>query len=127
MSNLGFDKGQRVRHLLSVVASIVGMLAIGGPVGWYMARPVLVSSVATAMAGDIEETIDKKLAPIAGGFTAIVQQNINRLRRDISRLEFIQMNEPANWTIQMADDLTDMRIELDGQEAALNAMRRTDD
>ena len=103
------------------------MLAIGGPVGWYMARPVLVSSVATAMAGDIEETIDKKLAPIAGGFTAIVQQNINRLRRDISRLEFIQMNEPANWTIQMADDLTDMRIELDGQEAALNAMRRTDD
>jgi hypothetical protein len=118
-----FTKEERSRHLISSAASVVAVLAVLAPAVWFLAKPVLVSSISTAMADGMEEKIDKKLAPMNNGFKAIIQQNINRLRRDISRLEYIRQAEPQKWTPQMSDDLTNMQIDLDGQLMALDAIR----
>jgi len=117
-----FDKESRMRHLLSTSTSIVAMLVLIAPIGWFLVRPALVLSISTAMASDIEETIDEKLTPITGAFTAILQSNVDRLRREISSMEFRRTNEPDEWTQTDAADLTNRRIDLDGQIEALEAM-----
>ena len=118
-----FTKAERHRHYLSVTASIIGMLIVIAPVTWVLVRPVLVSSVSTAMAEDISNTIDEKLAPLTGGFVAIITQNINRLRREITTLEYKRMNDTENWSSLDAQNLTNNLIDLDGQVSALAALQ----
>lgn len=129
----GFTKAERHRHYLSVVASILGMAVVVAPVSWYLVRPILVSSVSTAMAEDLKEDLDQrdaalsaqmdtKIGPLVMGFEAIIVQNINSIRRSITSMEFRQQSDPSSWTAQDAQNLTQHRINLEGQQQALAAL-----
>lgn len=114
---------------LSALASVVAMCAVLGPVGWYLIKPVLVTSVSTSMAEDLDDTIgeklDAKLMPLNAGFKAVLQQNIASLRRQIADMEYREANDPE-WTAQDAGSLAQLEIDLDGQIAAYRAILRAE-
>lgn len=116
------SKDERRSIGISAVASIIGMCAILAPVGWYLVRPTLVSAVSTAMADELDQKISQQVAPLNQGFKAIIQSNINNIRRQIARLEFARDDPQTEWTVQMADDLAQLTIDLDAQQAALSAI-----
>lgn len=118
-----FSKEERTRHIVSTSASLVALAVVVLPIAWYIVQPLLVSSVSAAMASDIESTMDRKIAPITGGLKAIIQTNINRLRRTISTHEYRRDSSPTTWTQADASELTNLEIDLDGQVIALRAMQ----
>lgn len=111
------SKDERKSIGISAVSSIVGVCAVVLPVGWYLVRPALADSLAAQMTGKIESTVQQKLIPLNTGFKAILQQNIDRLRRDIDALENKARSGPL--TNDEVRELSDKRIELDGQRQAL--------
>lgn len=115
------SKEERKSIGISAIASIVGMCAIVLPVGWYLVKPAVAKEVAEELTNVVEQTVQKKLAPMNAGFKALLQQNIDRLRREIAALE--NKARVAPLTDQEARDLIDKRIELDGQLAAITSIR----
>ena len=112
----------------SVVAAI-GI--IGTPIWQYGAKPVLVGSVKTAVAAELDEkvkaTVNAEVAPLkrkvnAGnaGLKAIIQGNVRALEEDISHLEFIRDQPPADdWTDELRRELLNKQRALATQQAAL--------
>jgi hypothetical protein len=109
---------------ISAIASIIGMCAIVLPVGWYLVKPAVADSVAAQLTDVVEQTVQKKLQPLNVGFKAILQQNIDRLRREIGALENKQRSGAL--TDQEARDLIDKKIDLDGQVSALQGITRAE-
>jgi hypothetical protein len=118
------SKEERKSIGISAMASIVGMSAIVLPVGWYLVKPAVAKDVAAELSATVETTVQKKLAPLNVGFKAILQQNIDRLRREISVLENKQ--RAGALTDQEVRDLIDKRIDLDGQIDALAGIREAE-
>lgn len=118
------DQGAKTRHrksvLLSTVASTLGICGVIAPVAWIVLSPWLVGVLSTAMADEIKDQVKQQIAPLNAGFKAILQQNIDRLRREIEALEF--KSRSGTMTADEARDLADKRIELDGQRGALAAI-----
>lgn len=119
-----FSPDERKRHFISMAASTVAMLGVILPAGWFLVKPVLMASVSTAMATDIQEAVQTEIQPIKTGVEAIIQSNINRIRRQISTLEHRRDTDPERWTSEDAGHLTDLKIDLDGQKRALAAVQR---
>jgi phage terminase Nu1 subunit (DNA packaging protein) len=109
---------------ISVIASLVAMAAVLLPSAWFLVKPALAQSVAEELTGVVEQTVQKKLAPMNAGFKALLQQNIDRLRREIAILENKAHAGPL--PEQDARDLIDKRIELDGQIAAITSIRQAE-
>lgn len=118
------SKDERKSIGISAVAAIIGMCAVVLPVGWYLVRPALAQSLSAELTAQMEQTVQKKLAPMNAGFKALLQQNIDRLRREIAALE--NKGRLAPLTDQEARDLIDKRIELDGQIAAITSIRNAE-
>jgi hypothetical protein len=116
------SKDERRSIGISAVASIVGMCGILAPVGWYVVKPTLVASVSSAMADELDSKIAQQVAPLNQGFKAIIQSNINNIRRAIARMEFARDDPETPWTAQQADDLAQLTIDLAAQQAALDAI-----
>lgn len=117
------DKGARSRHNQTIAVSIVvttaiitGLTSLTVLVG----KKGIVSVMSDAMAGEITKQVQTQVAPLAAGFKVILQQNIDRLRREIGALEFKERT--GTLTADEARLLDDRRIELDGQKAALDAI-----
>ena len=119
-----FTKAEGIRHLITMAASLLGMLVIIAPIAWTLVRPVLVASISEAMADDVAKSIDEEVEPLTNGFKAIVQQNINQLRREIARMEDRKRKDPEHWTTTDTDDLVNLRIALEGQQKALRALEK---
>jgi len=115
------SKDERKSIGVSALASIIGMCGILAPVGWYVIKPTLVAAVSTAMAEDIQSSIEHKLEPLNAGFKAIILQNINSKRRLIAAMEF-RRDTGDMWTAADATQLAQLQIELDGQIAAYQAI-----
>lgn len=109
---------------VSTIASLVAVSAIVLPGAWYLVKPALAKEVAGELTLVVEQTVQKKLAPLNVGFKAILQQNIDRLRREISVLENKQ--RAGALTDQEVRDLVDKRIDLDGQIEALSGIREAE-
>lgn len=118
------SKEERKSIGISAIASIIGMCAIVLPIGWYLVKPAIAKEMAEELTDVVEQTVQKKLGPLNVGFKAILQQNIDRLRREISVLENKQ--RAGALTDQEARDLIDKRIDLDGQIAALSGIREAE-
>ena len=122
------DQGAKTRHRKSVLLStVVSTIAICGgiaPVAWVVLSPWFVGVLSTAMADEIKDQVKAQIAPLNAGFKAIIQQNIDRLRREIEALEF--RSRTNIMTPEEARELADKRIELDGQRAALNAIEASE-
>jgi len=104
------------------ISSLVSMGALGSML-WFVMQPLMISQISVAMAGEIEDTIDTKTRPIIGAFEAILQSDINRLKRTISRLEYKEEHKPDDWTEADADRLSDSRIELEAFQEALREIK----
>lgn len=89
---------------------------------------LLTDVVQAEVSGQVTQTVDTKLnekvRPLNEGFKALLQQQINRLKREIAELERKQRAEGL--TAQETRDLTDKRIDLNGQEAALRAIKEAE-
>jgi len=116
--------GERKQIGISVIASLVAMAAVLLPALWFLVKPALAESVAAELTDVVVQTVQKQLAPVNAGFKAVLQQNIDRLRREIAALENKARANPL--TDQEARDLIDKRIELDGQQTALNDIRKAE-
>lgn len=124
VTQVPFTPEERRRHYISTAASVLTMLTIISPVSWFLVKPVLVSSISSAMAGNVQESIQAEVGPIKGGVEAIINSNIGRLKRQIARLEYRKQASPESWTETDADDLVELQIDLEGQMRALQAIRR---
>lgn len=96
------------------------------PILWFVAQPILVNAVSSAMAEDIKQTVQQEIMPINAAFVALLQTNIANTRRKIARLEFKRDQPPAgDWTTQDAEDMVNLQLELASSESALAALTTT--
>ena len=79
---------------------------------WLFAKPALVESISAAVADDFDDQIEEHAEPIQGAFRVILLSDINRLKRNIAKLEFKEDHKPDLWTAGDADRLADYLIEL---------------
>lgn len=115
-------KEQGVSISLSTITSVVALI----PILWFVGQPILVSAVSEAMAEDIQQQVQQGVAPLNMAFVAIIQSNIADLRRQIAAMEFRRDNPPPDdWTAEDAQELVNLRIDLDTQEDALEALMNT--
>ncbi len=105
------------------VSSLISIFTLAG-MGWFILQPVMLSQLSTAMAGEIQDAIELQTKPIIGAFEAIIQSDVNRLKRVIARLEFKEEHKPIEWTEADSDRLSDSKIELETFQKALRELEK---
>ena len=110
-------KEQGISISIATVATWIPLI----PLLWFVGKPIIVSSVSEAMAEDVEQTVQAQVAPVKGGLGALIQININKIKKEIAGLKFRQ-SQPG-WTAKDADDLAELEIELDGLKQAYEALQ----
>ena len=108
-----------------VNVSISSLVSIGtlGAMMWFILQPVMVSQISTAMADQIEDKIEEKTKPITGAFKVLLLADINRLKRNIAKLEYKEEHEPDEWDEADATRLADYKIELDAFKEAYGDLK----
>ena len=94
------------------------------PLLWFVGKPIIVSSVSEAMADDIERTVKEQIAPMNGAFVALIQRDINKVKKEIAGLKFRQ-RQAVNWTVDDAVYLADLEIELEALKLAFDSLTAT--
>ena len=105
------------RMTLSGFMSAVAVLGVL----WVFAEPVIVKSVSIAMADDITSAVQHQVEPINNAFVALLQRDINKVRKDIAALKFRQ-RRAEDWTSDDALYLADLEIELESLRLAMDAL-----
>ncbi len=108
-------------HGLNISASVIVSWITIGAFAWIFAKPMLISSVSTALAEDIKQTVSAQVAPINGAFVALLQRDINATKKEIAALKFRQ-RKVINWTEDEAEYLAEKEIELDALLEAKKAL-----
>jgi ribosomal protein L29 len=99
------------RSISSIISTIASTLAVGATV-WVLMKPALVQSISVAVADDFQTEIKKQTAPVQSAFKIIILSDINKIKKEIARLEFIEDHRPQEWSESMADDLESLKQEL---------------
>ena len=119
--------GELARTFLSIMGV---MTLIGAPLWKFMLAPMLVTSVSTAMATELDdkinETVSAKIAPVTTGLKAIIQGNINSLRERIDILVYKRDFQRDTWSDMDRDELFRLSNELALQQSALDEIRRAE-
>jgi hypothetical protein len=92
------------------------------PIFWFIVQPVLVDALAEEMQESIKQTVSAEVAPINNAFVALLQRDINATRKDIAALKFRQRQD-EDWTVDDAEYLADLEIQLDTLEEAKAALQ----
>ena len=95
------------------------------PIFWFIAQPILVNALAEEMQESIKQTVAAEVAPINNAFVALLQRDINATRKDIAALKFRQRQD-EDWTVDDAEYLADLEIQLDALEEAKDALQVND-
>ncbi len=95
------------------------------PILWFVGKPILVTSVSEALAGEIQDTVKKEVAPISTAFQILLQLDINGLRKAIAALEFSEGQGGEEWTADDAEVLIETELEMEALEGALEALQET--
>lgn len=104
----------------AILASVVTLIPVLG-VFWLVLEPFLKNSISVALANDIQNTVQREIAPIRGGFDILLSEKILALQKDIALLERKGItNLSADETIL----LIDLRNQLDYNQRALAALRK---
>jgi hypothetical protein len=103
-------------HGINVSLSTV--LSIGAlvPRFWFVAKPILVAQISTAMASEFEEAIEAKQQPVQDAFKVLLRTEITKLRKEIAKLRTHEGDE--DWTENDAEYLAELRIELEALQEA---------
>ena len=104
---------------ISTVATLIPVLAIS----WLFVKPALVQSIGEAVADDFDDKISEKTAPIQSAFRVLLLSDINRLKRNIARLEFKKDDHDETYTSADAVRLADYKIELDAYDEAYDDLK----
>lgn len=88
------------------------------PILWFVGQPILVS----ALADDIKQAVQEQAAPMNNAFAALLQRDVNKVRKEIAALKFRQ-RRADNWTSQDAIYLADLEIELEALREARDALK----
>lgn len=91
------------------------------PIFWFIIQPVLVDALAEEMQQTIEQTVAKQVDPINDAFVALLQRDINATKKDIAALKFRQRQD-EDWTVDDAEYLADLDIQLAALEEAKKAL-----
>jgi len=111
-------------HGFNISASVlVSWIGLAGFI-WLFAEPLFVSTMRTALADDIKQTVDESVAPINGAFIALLVRDINATKREIAALEFRE-RAGTDWTAKDATYLADKEIELAALLAAKKSLEDT--
>ena len=110
-------KEQGVRMSITALAAWIPFI----PIFWFLLKPVLVTAVSQAMAGEITEQIQKEVAPITGAFTVLIRRDIVDLRKQIAEMEFRKDNT-GSWTAADAQELVELELQLETTQEALDAL-----
>ena len=88
------------------------------PILWFIGQPILVS----ALADDIKTAVHQQVAPMSAAFVALLQRDVNKVRKEIAALKFRQ-RRAYNWTSDDAVYLADLEIELEALREAMAALK----
>lgn len=117
----GFKYWGELARTIMAILGVAGM--IGVPLWKFWLAPMLVASVSTAMAQDIEQRIDdavtKRVTPINTGLKAIIQGNISKLNERIDALTYKRDFRSADWTNEDREELYNLNQDLALQKSAL--------
>ena len=91
------------------------------PIFWFIIQPILVSALAEEMQQSIEQTVAKQVDPINSAFVALLQRDINATKKDMAALRFRQRQD-EDWTVDDAEYLADLDIQLAALEEAKKAL-----
>jgi len=111
-------KGHGISISISTVATLIPVLAIS----WLFVKPALVQSIGEAVADDFDDKITEKTAPIQSAFRVLLLSDINRLKRNIARLEF-KRDADDDYKSSDAVRLADYKIELDAYDEAYDDLK----
>ncbi len=92
------------------------------PILWFVAQPILVGAVSSAMAEDIKDVVQTQVEPMQNAFVVLLLRDINHLKRDIAREEF-RMRQGDGWTQEDSVHLAELRIELQALQQALDELQ----
>ncbi len=106
-------RGQGIRIGINQLITYATLI----PTLWFIGQPILVN----ALADDIKVAVQQELAPMNGAFIALLQRDINKVRKEIAALRFRQRRSD-NWTSEDALTLTDLEIELEALREAMAAL-----
>lgn len=110
---------------LSITYSTIAAWITIVPAVWFMAKPVMTAAVAEELKEQIKQQMQEEVRPLSASFAVMLRRSIRELRREIIALEF-QMQEAregrGSWTLEDAQNLADLRVELRSNEEALRAL-----
>ncbi len=108
------DQGFRIG--ISQVITYITLI----PIFWFIIQPILVN----ALAGDIKAAVQEQVAPMNAAFVALLQRDVNKVRKDIAALRFRQ-RQTDSWTADSAIELAGLEIELEALQSAVAALEVT--
>ena len=88
------------------------------PIFWFILQPLILNS----MAEDIKEIVAEEAEPINNAFVALLQRDINKLRKEMAALRFRQGSDDS-WAEDDAEYLADLEIEMSALEEAKAALQ----
>jgi len=112
-------KEQGIHMTISGLGSAIAVLATL----WIFAEPIIVESVSVAMASDIEQSINKEIEPLNRAFVALLQRDVNDVRKAIAAMRYRQRLQ-QDWTSEDAANLTYLEIELEALNEAMEEMKK---
>jgi hypothetical protein len=117
-------KDQTVSVSLSAIVSLITV----GAVVWAGAKPLVTKAVAgeikDEMRQEIKSTVQSEVEPIKVAQTVLLEQQVLQTQKMIAQLERLRAADPTQWTAQQANDLVDLRSQLEAQQSALFALSR---
>lgn len=111
-------KERGIRLGINQIVTYAGLV----PIFWFIIQPILVNALAEEMQESIKQTVAAEVAPIGIAFVALLQRDINATRKDIAALKFRQ-RQATDWTVDDAEYLADLEIQLDALEEAKAALQ----
>lgn len=116
--NTTITKDHAYRMSLSGILSAAAVISIL----WIFAEPIIIESVSSAMAAEINDAVKHQVAPINNAFIALLRRDINKVRKDIAALKYRQ-GRSDNWTETNAAFLADLEIEFEALKEAMKALK----
>ena len=115
-------KEQGINISLSTVVSLITV----GAAFWLFAKPLISTAVAAELKDEIQKQVRTEVKPLSSAFTIILQNSITDTRRQVTALQYKRRTMPDMWTLEDEQMLSDLEAQLDSNQKALEALKKSD-